>query len=67
MDEESAVEVCDHIAEPSERRVLAMTMIGDFHRDWRRWSVVERVCAAALAGLWASGMTTALLVYVQLR
>jgi hypothetical protein len=63
MDEESAVN--DHLAVPIERSLPAMTMMEDLKRDWRRWSVVERTCAAALTGLWASGITTAMLVYAH--
>ena len=41
--------------------VPASTDIEDFRRDWRRWSVVERVCATLLAGLCAASTTTAML------
>jgi hypothetical protein len=42
-----------------------MTPIRDLRRDWRRWSVLERVCATLLAGLWVVGVTTAILADAQ--
>jgi hypothetical protein len=66
MGEERAIDVSDHFPGSIERRVPAMTMIGDLRRDWRRWSLVERACAAALTGLWAWGITTVMLVQAYL-
>jgi hypothetical protein len=38
-----------------------MTALRDFRRDWRRWSAMERIFALALSGLWALGVTAAIL------
>jgi len=43
-----------------------MTALRDFKRDWRRWGAIERICAAALAGLCAAGFTTTVLVHAHL-
>jgi hypothetical protein len=56
------VDVIGRVAMPDrQRHVLAMTAIGDFRRDWRRWSAIERISAVALSGLWALGVTAAVL------
>ncbi len=46
---------------------LTMIIIRDLRRDWRRWSAAERVCAAALSGLWVAGITTAMLADTLFR
>jgi hypothetical protein len=43
-----------------------MTAIRDFRRDWRRWSAMERISAVALSGLWALGITAAILADARL-
>jgi hypothetical protein len=47
-------------------RLHPMTPMEDFRRDWRRWSGSERMFAASLSGLWASSITTAILVHTHL-
>jgi hypothetical protein len=44
----------------------ATTAIRDLQRDWQRWSAAERVCAIALGGLWAAGLTMAILADTHL-
>ena len=53
-------------AMPTARGAASPTAIRDFRRDWRRWSAVERVCVAALGGLWALGVTVAILADAHL-
>jgi len=55
-------------AEPASHaaRIPTMMVLRDFRRDWRRWGAAERVCAAALGGLWAAGLTAAILGGVHL-
>lgn len=48
------------------RAVRISTTTQDFRRDWRRWSSTERVCALVLGGLWAVGLTAAMLIDAHL-
>lgn len=47
-------------------RISTMSTARDFRRDWRRWSSTERVCAVVLGGLWAVGLTAAMLLDAHL-
>jgi hypothetical protein len=51
----------------ADRGGAPMIIIRDLRRDWRRWSAAERVCAAALSGLWVAGITTAILADTLFR
>jgi hypothetical protein len=35
-------------------------VLQDLRQDWRRWSIVERRCAATLGGLWVLGIAAAI-------
>jgi hypothetical protein len=38
----------------------ATHVLRDLRQDWRRWSIVERRCAATLGGLWVLGIAAAI-------
>jgi hypothetical protein len=48
------------------RRAAGTTALGYLRRDWRRWSLAERVSAIALGGIWAAGVTMAILADARL-
>ena len=47
-------------------RIRTISTTRDFRRDWQRWSSTERVCALVLGGLWAVGLTAAMLLNAHL-
>jgi hypothetical protein len=55
------VDVRGSAANRIARRAPATTALGYLRRDWRRWSTAERVSAIALGGIWAAGVTMAIL------
>ena len=59
------VNVIGHTA--ADHGAASMIIIRDLRRDWHRWSAAERVCAAALSGLWVAGITTVTLADTLFR